>query len=130
MTALKCEASQSSANALLITSRFFKEYHPMLPILDPSVTPNTFYQYAPFLFWIIVSIGSRRYAEHPTLIHLLTLPVMRLASQSITTRNNPIERIKGFLLLLSWPFPSSASFRDPSFVLAGMLLHTSMQCGL
>ncbi|ORY10782.1 hypothetical protein BCR34DRAFT_485124 [Clohesyomyces aquaticus] len=109
---------------------FFKEYHPMLPILDPSVTPNTFYQYAPFLFWIIVSIGSRRYTEHPTLIHLLTLPVIRLASQSITTRNNPIERIKGFLLLLSWPFPSSASFRDPSFVLAGMLLHTSMQCGL
>jgi hypothetical protein len=84
----------------------------------------------PFLFWVIVSIGSRRYTEQSTLTPFLAQPVTQLALQSITTRNNPIERIKGLLLLLNWPFPSSAFYRDPSFLLAGTLLHMAMQCGL
>lgn len=115
---------------MLILRRFFKENHQLVPLLDPSISPNRFYQHVPFLFWVIISIGSRRYAEHPTLTQSLALPVTQLALQSITTRNNPIERIKGLILLLNWPFPSSAFYRDPSFLLAGILLHMSMQCGL
>ncbi|KAF2030721.1 hypothetical protein EK21DRAFT_64788 [Setomelanomma holmii] len=109
---------------------FFRDYHPLLPLLDPSIAPNRFYQRATFLFWVIVSIGSRRYTEQPTLNQSLAQPVTQLALQSITTRNNPIERIKGLILLLHWPFPSSAFYRDPSFLLAGFLLHMAMQCGL
>lgn len=110
--------------------RYFKDYHFMLPILDPSVTPNTFYQHAPFLFWVVVSIGSRRYTLQPTLTLILALPVTQLALQSIMVRTKPIERMKGLILLLKWPFPCNSLYRDPSFLLSGTLLHMAMQCGL
>lgn len=113
-----------------MTQRYFKDYHSMLLILDPDVTPNTVYQHAPFLFWVIVSIGSRRYNRQPTLIGVLALPVTRLALQSMIVRSNLIERIKGLILLLNWPFPTSPFYRDPSFLLSGTLLHMAMQCGL
>ncbi|KAK9489927.1 hypothetical protein V1508DRAFT_400375 [Lipomyces doorenjongii] len=109
---------------------YFKGYHSMLPILDPSVTPNTFYQHAPFLFWVVVSIGSRRYTRQPTLTQALALPVTKLALQSIIVRSKPIERMKGLILLLNWPFPSGPFYHDPSFLLGGTLLHMAMQCGL
>lgn len=110
--------------------RYFKDFHPMLPILDPSVTPNTFYQHAPFLFWVVVSIGSRRYSRQPTLIQALALPVIQLALQSIIVRAKPIERMKGLIILLNWPFPTGSFYHDPSFLLGGTLLHMAMQCGL
>jgi transcriptional regulatory protein LEU3 len=110
--------------------RYFKDYHSMLPILDPSVTPNAFYQHAPFLFWVVVSIGSRRYTREPTLTQTLALPVTQLALQSIIVRTKPIERMKGLILLLNWAFPSGPFYRDPSFLLGGTLLHMAMQCGL
>ena len=110
--------------------RYFKDYHSMLPIIDPSETPNTFYQHAPFLFWVIVSIGSRRYTRQPTLTQNLALPVTQLALQSIIIRTKPIERMKGLILLLNWPFPSGPFYREPSFLLGGALLHMAMHCGL
>ncbi|KAI9706882.1 MAG: hypothetical protein M1820_004661 [Bogoriella megaspora] len=109
---------------------YFKEYHFMLPIIAPSVTPNTFYQYAPFLFWVVVSIGSRRYSRQPTLTQALTVPVTQLALQSTLNRSKPINRLKGLLLLLNWPFPSGSFYSDPSFLFGGILLHLAMQCGL
>jgi hypothetical protein len=102
----------------------------MLPILDPSITPNTFYQHSPSLFWVVVSIGSRRYTRQPTLIRTLALPVTQLVLQSIILRTKPIERMKGLILLLHWPFPSSPFYREPSFLLGGALLHMAMHYGL
>jgi transcriptional regulatory protein LEU3 len=110
--------------------RYFKDYHSILPILDPSVTPNTLYQHAPALFWVVVSIGSRRYTQQPTLTQALALPVTQLALQSIIVRTKPMERMKGLILLLNWPFPSGPFYRDSSFLLSGTLLHMAMQCGL
>jgi transcriptional regulatory protein LEU3 len=109
---------------------YFKTYHSMLPILDPSIAPNRFHQHAPLLFWVIISIGSRKYTRHPTLTQTLALPVTQLALQSILVQSKPMERMKGLILLLNWPFPSSAFYRDPSFLLGGTLLHMAMQFGL
>ncbi|RDW74907.1 hypothetical protein BP6252_06049 [Coleophoma cylindrospora] len=109
---------------------YFNDYHSMLPILDPSVTPNTFYQHSPALFWVIISVGSRKYSRQPTLTQVLTLPVTQLILQSIIVRNKPIERMRALMLLLNWPFPSSPFYRDPSFLLSGTLLHMAIHCGL
>jgi transcriptional regulatory protein LEU3 len=114
----------------LTLHRYFKDYHSMLPILDPSITPNTYYQHAPFLFWVVISIGSRRYTRQPTLIQALAQPVTQLALKSIIVRSRPIERVKALILLLTWPIPSGPFYRDPSFLLGGTLLHMAMQCGL
>ena len=130
MTVLNCKRSRFLMDCQLMPNRYFKDYHSILPILDPSVTPNMFYHHAPFLFWVVVSVGSRRYTRHPALTQMLTLPVTQLALQSIMVRTKPIERIKGLILLLNWPFPSGAFYRDPSFLLGGTLLHMAMQCGL
>lgn len=111
-------------------SRYFQEYHPMLPLLDSSASPNTVYQQAPFLFWMIVAIGSRRYPRQPTLTQALAQPVTELALQSIIVRLKPIERLRGLLLLLTWPFPSGPFYRDPTFLLGGNILHMAMSCGL
>ena len=94
------------------------------------MTPNMFYQNSSFLFWLVVSIGSRKYAKQPTLTRALSLPVSQLALQSITVRSKPIDRIKGLCLLLNWPFPSDPFYRDASFLLGGSLIHMAMQCGL
>jgi transcriptional regulatory protein LEU3 len=102
----------------------------MLRILDPNVSPNTFYQHAPSLFWVVVSIGSRRYTRQPTLTRILALPVTQLVLQSIIIRTKPIERIKALILLLNWPVPSGHFYREPSFLLGGALLHMAMQSGL
>jgi transcriptional regulatory protein LEU3 len=102
----------------------------MLPIIDPNVSLNTFYQHAPSLFWVVVSIGSRRYTRQPTLTRILALPVTQLVLQSIIVRTKPIERMKGLILLLHWPFPSGPFYREPSFLLAGSLPHMAMHCGL
>jgi transcriptional regulatory protein LEU3 len=102
----------------------------MLPIIDPNVSPNAFYQHAPSLFWVVVSIGSRRYTRQPTLTRILALPVTQLVLQSIIVRTKPIERMKGLILLLNWPFPSGPFYREPSFLLAGALPHMAMHCGL
>ena len=109
---------------------YFKNYHPILPILDPGVTTNSLYQHAPFLFWVVVSIGSQRYSRQPTLTRTLALPVTQLVLQSIIIRTKPIVRMKALILLLGWPFPTGPFYRDPSFVLAGTLLHIAMHCGL
>ncbi|KAI9824846.1 MAG: hypothetical protein M1819_000798 [Sarea resinae] len=109
---------------------YFKIYHSMLPILDPSVTPNTFYQHAPSLFWVVVSIGSQRYTRQPNLTLSLALPVTQLVLQSIIIRTNAIDRVRALILLLNWPFPTGPFYRDPSFVLSGTLLHMAMHCGL
>jgi len=114
----------------LMPNRYFKDYHSMIPILDHGVTPNKIYQHAQSLFWVIVSIGSRRYTRHPTLIRALALPVTQLVLQSIIIRTKPIERIKAMILLLNWPFPSGPFYREPSFLLGGALLHMAMHCGL
>jgi transcriptional regulatory protein LEU3 len=102
----------------------------MLPLLDPSVTPNTFYHHEPFLFWAIVSTGSQRYVRQPTLAQALSRPVMQLALQSLLVRSKPIERMKALILLLNWPVPNGMFYKDPSFLLVGTLLHMAMQCGL
>ena len=130
MIALNCMFSRFSMIQQLMPHRYFKDYHSMLPLLDPSVIPNRLYQHAPFLFWAVVSIGSRRYTRQPSLTQALALPVTQLALQSIINRTKPIERMKAVILLLNWPFPSGPFHRDPSFLLSGALLHMAMQCGL
>jgi hypothetical protein len=102
----------------------------MLPIIESTLSPNVLYQHSTVLFWAVVSVGSQRYTGQPTLAGTLALPITQLILQSTIARNNPVERMKALILLLSWPFPAGPFYRDPSFVLSGTLLHMAMHCGL
>lgn len=98
--------------------------------MEPSLSPNYVHGRAPFLFWMIVAIGSRRYSTHPRLVNALAPRATHLAFTGLNSRSMPMQYIKGLILLLSWPFSSTAFYRDPSFVLSGSLLHLAMQSGL
>ncbi|KAF1991731.1 hypothetical protein K402DRAFT_400426 [Aulographum hederae CBS 113979] len=111
---------------------FFRDYNPLLPttILDSTMTANAYFNRSPFLFWTIAAIGSRRYNKHPSLTTAMAPRVTSLALSSLNVRAQPLQAIKGLLLILTWPFASNAWYRDPSFILSGALLHMAMQCGL
>jgi transcriptional regulatory protein LEU3 len=110
--------------------QFFSHYHPRLPILDANQSPNWWYNHSPLVFWQIVSIGSRRYPKYPTLTNALSSRVTNLSLSSLNSRYKPLEVIKSLVLFLSWPFPSTAFYRDSTCVLSGALLHLALQCGL
>ncbi|KAH8885394.1 hypothetical protein GQ53DRAFT_751127 [Thozetella sp. PMI_491] len=109
---------------------FFANYQPMLPILDPLLSPNEYYELSPFLFWTIVFIGSRRYARDPTLLGRLASHINSMALLSLHSRANPIQTIQGLLLLCVWPIPMNTMHKDVSHVLSGAAMHLATQIGL
>jgi transcriptional regulatory protein LEU3 len=115
---------------MLILVRFFRDYHRAMPILDPSLTPNAYYSRSPLLFWVIISVGSRKYSKQPTFNNALSPRVTSLAMHSLNSKNKPFEAIKSWILILTWPFTSNAFYREPTFIFSGALLHMALQYGL
>ena len=109
---------------------FFRNYHPLLPVVDPTTTPNLLYGKSLVLFWVVVSTGARKNSAYPNLITALSSRVSPLVLASLNTRTRPLEAIKSMLLLMEWPFPLSSYQYEPSFVLSGALIHMAMQNGL
>lgn len=109
---------------------FFRDYHPLLPILDPTNTPNALYGKSPVLFWVVVSIGSRKHSVLPNLVSALSSRVSSMVSSSLYSRTKPLESIKAALLLLEWPFPATSYNCEPAFIMSGAIIHTAMQNGL
>jgi transcriptional regulatory protein LEU3 len=110
--------------------RFYQDFHPQVPILDPLVLPEDLYGYSTLLFWVVLSIGSRKYDKHPTLVHALAPRVTSHVMMSMNSRNLTLEVVQTLILLLTWPFPSTSFYRTSSFVHGGVLIHMAMQCGL
>ena len=101
-----------------------------MPVLDGWIPPNTVYHQSPFLFWSIVYVGCRRYADDPTLLGFLAPRITNLALCSLATRQPPIHVIQGLLFLCTWPVPIPSAIKDISHVLAGAAMRFSMQIGL
>ncbi|PYH94483.1 hypothetical protein BO71DRAFT_440989 [Aspergillus ellipticus CBS 707.79] len=112
-------------------SLFFKHYFPTLPILDRrDDSPNWYYNYSPLLFWTVVSIGSRKYSQDPTMLETLGPRVASLAMQSIAKAHNYIALIQSLLLLCTWPFPMDTMVSDPCPSWAGLAMQLAVQHGL
>ncbi|EHK17250.1 uncharacterized protein TRIVIDRAFT_205851 [Trichoderma virens Gv29-8] len=109
---------------------FFSLYAPFLPIFQIAPGPNQCFDQSPFLFWVIVYIGSRRYAGDPTLLGRLSPKINSMGFAALESRSSPIQTIQGILLLCQWPTPVNTMHRGISLVLAGAALHLAMQIGL
>ncbi|KAM6484674.1 hypothetical protein HDV62DRAFT_356247 [Trichoderma sp. SZMC 28011] len=109
---------------------FFSMYAPFLPTSQIELNPNQCYEQSPFLFWVIVYIGSRRYTGDPTMLGRLAPKINSMAFASLESRSSPIQAIQGILLLCQWPTPVNTMHRGISLVLAGAALHLAMQIGL
>lgn len=111
-------------------SLFFRDYLPSIPIFDPQLSPDHYYESSQFLFWAMVFVGSRRYSEDPTLLGRLRCRMNAMALLALESRESPIETIKGILLLCMWPIPMNTMHKDISHVLSGAAVHLGMQIGL
>ena len=100
----------------------------LLPIVE-KMTPAESYEQSPFLFWVIMYVGSRR-DKDPTLMEQLATRVVDLAFSSLASRSQPIQIVQGLLLLCSWPVPIDTKGKDISHVLGGAAMQLAMQNGL
>ena len=113
-----------------IAHSYFTQYHSLFPILDPNVTPNDYYDQSPFLFWVIVVTGARRYSEHPEVLERIAQPVTQLAFSSMALRTSQVPVIQGLLILCTWRLPTNSMYKDTSHLMCGSAVHLATQIGL
>ncbi|KAL2202421.1 hypothetical protein CC79DRAFT_1337131 [Sarocladium strictum] len=111
-------------------STYLAQYHPFLPMLNPDKPPQECFQQSELLFWIIVSVASRRLASHPTLLPRLARNVTDLLWRTIRCVPQALSVVQALAILCTWPFPISSSTADPTFMLAGLMLQLGTQMGL
>lgn len=75
-------------------------------------------------------MGSRRYQADPTLLNALSGPVSRLVWSTLADVPQSYHVVKALALLCTWPFPTSSTSTDPTFMLCGMMMQIAMQIGL
>lgn len=110
--------------------RFFTFYHPFCPFLNPERSPDHYETTSPLLFWLIISVGARNYTTEPTLYNSLAGPVMRLVWSTVSEVPQSFHVVKALILLCTWPFPTSSTTTDPTFILCGVMMQIAMQIGL
>ncbi|KAH8698905.1 hypothetical protein BGW36DRAFT_460728 [Talaromyces proteolyticus] len=109
---------------------YFTKYAPLLPILDPRLSPNMYFSRSPLLFWTIVAIGSRRYEKDPTLLTRLAPSIQNIALLSLSMRETVIELIQSLLLLSIWPFPFNSANKAMVHIFSGAAVNLAQQIGL
>jgi hypothetical protein len=109
---------------------FFTYYHPLLPFLDPSQTPDQYYQQLSLLYWAVISVAARRYAADSTLFTQLAGPLTRLLWSTIADVPQNYYAVKALCLLCTWPIPTSTTSSDPTHILCGVMMKTATGIGL
>jgi hypothetical protein len=98
--------------------------------LDRNLSPEDYHSSSLLLFWIIISVGARRYQGDSNLLNSLAGPVTRLVWSTLADIPQSYHVVKALALLCSWPFPTSSTSTDPTFMLCGMMVQVAMQLGL
>ena len=111
-------------------ARYFRYYHPYLPFLDAGTSPHEYYESSELLFWAIISVSARRLQSLPTLLPKLARSVTDLLWKHLRAIPYTIRAVHGLILLCTWPFPTSSSMTDPTFMLVGMMMQIGTQMGL
>ena len=111
-------------------NEFWCCYHPYLPFLSPSQSPDQYYQQHPLLFWVIIAVASRRYTADPGLLNSVSGPLTRLLWTTIGEVPNNHYVVKALCLLCTWPLPTSTTSTDPTHILCGVMMKTATGIGL
>jgi Fungal specific transcription factor domain len=114
----------------LTFSRFFKFYHPFLPLLDPLKGPDDYFRRSDLLAWTIICVASRRCSSEPGLLVSLSGPLSRLLWSTITGVPQNYHVVKALCLLCTWPLPTTSQKTDQTFMLSGLMVQVAMQLGL
>ena len=101
-----------------------------MPLLDPAKTPDEYFEASKLLFWVIISVASRRYALDRTLFPALSAPLFQLLWSCVADIPQSYTVVKALCLLCTWPFPVSSTSLDPTLVLCSLAMSLAMQLGL
>ncbi|KIX92533.1 uncharacterized protein Z520_11709 [Fonsecaea multimorphosa CBS 102226] len=110
--------------------QYFFRYHKYVEILDPTASPDRYYQESPLLFWTVIAISARRYAEDLSLLSSLSASVTGLMWSVIAVRPHSLETIQALVLQITWPLPTSSPFTENIYILSGIAIQAAMQLGL
>lgn len=109
---------------------FFDLYHPFLPFLDPTRSPDeVFSKDHKLLFWAIISVAARHYDTDPGLLKRLKEPLTNLRNQTVMGQTNH-HVVKALCLLCYWPLPTNRTVLDPTWRLCGLMMQIAMEIGL
>jgi hypothetical protein len=111
-------------------NRFFTYQHPFCPFLNPEKSSDHYMSISLLLFWVIISIGARHYTSEPALYSSLAGPVTRLVWRTVCEVPQSYHVVKALALLCQWPFPTSSTSTDPTFILCGTMMQSALQMGL
>lgn len=117
-------------NELTKSCSYILHYHPYLPFLDPGTTIHEYYESSELLFWSIISVAARRLQSHPTLLQKLARSVTDLLWKTLRSIPYSLRAVQSLIILCTWPFPTSSSTADPTYMLAGMMVQLGTQMGL
>ncbi|KAL6695343.1 hypothetical protein J3F84DRAFT_335097 [Trichoderma pleuroticola] len=109
---------------------YILHYHPYLPFLDPSTSLHEYYESSELLFWSIISVAARRLQSHPTLLPKLARSVTDYLWKTLRSIPYSLRAVQSLVILCTWPFPTSSSTADPTYMLAGMMVQIGTQMGL
>lgn len=115
---------------VLIYLSFFLEYHPHLPFLDPDIHPSAYFESCELLFWAIVSVAARRFQHNPTLLPQLSRHVSELVWKQVRILPSSKGIVQSLILFCSWPFPTSSTATDTTYLLSGIMIQIGTQLGL
>ena len=110
--------------------RFFTFFHPFLPFLNPDKSPDEYYKRSPLLFWSIIYVGSRHYSTESGMFSALGGPLSRLMWQTFSEVPQNYHVVKALILLCTWPFPTSSTSSDSTFIVCGVMMQIALQIGL
>lgn len=111
-------------------AEFFLNYHPFLPFLDPTRSPDEVNSKdSQLLFWAIISVAARHYDSDNDLLRRMKEPLTDLIWRTIKTQPNH-HVVKALCLLCTWPLPARTTGSDPTFMLCGVMMQIAMQIGL
>ena len=109
---------------------FLQRYNQHAPIFQRSPDPNECFAESKLLYWVMVSVGARKYADDPTLLTSIAPPLTELVGASVLSRKDPITTIQALALLCSWPLPFDSMGNDSTPLMAGVLLNSALAVGL
>ncbi|KAH8891577.1 hypothetical protein GQ53DRAFT_823598 [Thozetella sp. PMI_491] len=109
---------------------YFSSYHPSLPVLVPSVSPDSVYEASPLLFWTIIATAARHDSSDFSLLQTLIPAVKKLLWSAIAIVPHTLPSLQAMSILCVWPFPVSSMPLDVTFLLAGILKSAATHVGL
>ncbi len=120
--------TEESVNTLF--AEYFAFYHPFLPFLNPSQSPDQYFSQSPLLFWTIVSVAARRTRVAENLVTSLAGPLSHLLWTTIGSVPGSHYVVKALCLLCTWPLPTSTTSTDPTHILSGVMMKAATGIGL